>query len=127
MNETVFIGYDPKCKIYLREQTAGKRSWYIEYYLPNGKRIRRPCSKIKSDAKARLHVTEKHLLEGKFDEKDLKNLEGFSAKYARPLLIDDAVEMYLTSASTGKTAKTQYNDETSSFLNRLVVFSENEQ
>jgi len=113
MNETIIYGYDPRCKIYEREQTAGRKSWYIKYYLPNGKMMRRPCGKTISVAKVRMHTKEKQLLMGEFDEKDLRHLEGFSSRFAKPLSIDEAVELYLTSASTGKTAKTRYNDKTS--------------
>jgi len=113
MNKTIIYGYDPKCKIYEREQTAGKKSWYIEYYLPNGKRMRRPCDKTRSLARVIMHTKEKQLLGGEFDEKDLRHLEGFSSRFAKPLSIDEGVEMYLTSAATGKTAYTRYNDETS--------------
>ncbi|MCP4754793.1 MAG: tyrosine-type recombinase/integrase [Proteobacteria bacterium] len=120
---TMLLNYDPRCRLYNHVQTNGNTKWYVSYYLPNGERMRRPCSRKKSDATRMMHTKEAQLFAGKFDQKDMKKLDGFLPSNSRPLPITEAVDLYLKSASTGKTEKTKYNDITS-IKKRFSFFGE---
>ncbi len=108
----LLLGYDPKGSLYKREQTSGNVMWYVSYYLPNRKRVQRPASKSLKEAKTLLRLKELQLLQGNFDSKDLKKLNGLFAeeKEAGRLSIGEALDMYFKATESRKTANTYYND-----------------
>ncbi len=96
MNQIDFIGYEPRCELYRREQTKGKPMWYIKYYLPYGIRMRRPCHSNKLEARKLLKVKELQLLRGEFDVKDLEKLVAACPqlqKQQERLTIDDGLHL----------------------------------
>jgi integrase len=122
INSNLLLGYDPKGSLYKREQTSGNVMWYISYYLPNNKRVQRPVSKNQKEAKKRLKWKKLQLLQGKFDSKDLKKLDGLFSEEKEPkrLSIEEALELYFKVTESRKTANTYYNDL--SAINRYFSF-----
>ena len=114
MKHDAIIGYEPRCELYRREQTKGRPTWYIKYYLPYGIRMRRPCHLNKREAKKLLKVKEIQLLCGEFDEKDLEKLAAVCPqlqKQRERLTINAGLQLYLETTARQRTAKAQYNDE----------------
>ena len=115
INSNLFLGYDPKCSLYKREQIRGKVNWYVSYYLPNGKRVQRPVHQSFKKAKNLMRIKELQLLQGIFDAKDLAKLDGFLPEYEEPerLTIEKALELYFEVSESRKSPKTQYIDSSS--------------
>lgn len=114
MNDsTLFLGYDPRCSLYKRERTPGKPMWYISYYLPNGKRMQRPVHKKSGEARKLMRIKELQLLQGVFDSKDKKKMEGFLTETVEEnrLTIDDALMYYEKITESRKTPATIYQDK----------------
>jgi integrase len=113
IQSSLYLGYDPKCKLYKREQTKHQVMWYISYYLPNNKRVQRPVHHVEKEAKKLLRLKELQLIQGHFDTKDQKKLEGFLPKVdlrLERLTIEKALHQYFKVTETRKTPKTHYND-----------------
>ena len=121
-HSNLLLGYDPKGTLYKREQTSGNVMCYISYYLPNGKRVQRPVSKSQKKAKTLLRTKELQLLQGNFDSKDLKKLDGLFAEEEKEkrLSIEEALEKYFKATESRKTLNTYYNDL--SAINRYFSF-----
>ena len=100
------VFYDPRCGIYLN----GK-SYYISYYLPNGNRVCRTLgSKNRKVAKRLMHQKEGCLLNGEFDERDIKKMPELRTLNGPRLRINEAAQEYLYATSAGRKPKTQIND-----------------
>ena len=100
------VFYDPRCGIYLN----GK-SYYISYYLPNGNRVCRSLgSRNRKVAKRLMHQKEGSLLNGQFDERDIKKMPELRTLNGQRLRISEAAQEYLYATSAGRKPKTQIND-----------------
>ncbi len=110
--KAITLNYDPRCEVYKREQTKGKPVWWIKYYLPNGVRMRRPCDKTQRAARQKMNIKHNQLLQGIFDEKDLKKLKDspYVPVEQKRLSIDEALALYLELSATRKNIRTNYND-----------------
>ncbi|NQU63617.1 MAG: tyrosine-type recombinase/integrase [SAR324 cluster bacterium] len=117
------LGYDPKCRLYRREQTQGNVMYYLSYYLPNGQRVQRPVHRKEKEAKKLLRLKELQLIQGQFDSKDSKKLDGFLPR-VRPkperLTIKAGLREYFEVTEARKTRQTHYCDVYS--INRYFGF-----
>ncbi len=109
---SLLIGYEPRCSVYPRK--SGKRKvYYLSYYLPNGERIQRFCQEKKSLAVKLRHLKEEELLQGIFDELDLKKLGDYRSGHfsQKRLGTVEGLGIYLITTAENRTPKAQYNDE----------------
>ncbi len=112
-NTSALDGYDPRCSIYPKKERNGKVSFYISYFLPTGIRMMRPGSKKRSEAKRLMHLKERELLEGKFDDKDwqkMPHLQIFDQDGQERWQLDAALELYLTKTEAKRKPNSQYKD-----------------
>lgn len=110
MNDLVF--YNPECTVF-KQTSGGKEYWYINYRLPNGKRMRRSAGKNEKEANKLKRIKQKQLLTGLFDKKDLAKmpLERFEPRQKEPLAIESAYTEYLEMTASNKSTKSHSNDE----------------
>ena len=113
MSELNLVGYDPKCKLYKREQTEGNVMWYISYYLPNGLRRQRPAHKNRKEANNLLRVKQSQLIQGMFDSKDLGKMKELFPEPCEKerLTIEKAIQLYLDVTESRKTASTRQSEK----------------
>ena len=88
------IGYNPKASLF-KKKRAGGFSWYINYYLPNGVRVRRLCGPTREVSLRRMKIKEIELLDGIFEDSDLEKmpLERFEPQRKKRLEIIEGVEI----------------------------------
>ena len=105
------IGYDPRASLFKKKRATGF-SWYINYYLPNGIRVRRLCGPTREVSLRRMRRKENELLDGIFEDSDLEKmpLERFEPQRKKRLKIIEGVELYLEMTSNNRRPKTQQGD-----------------
>lgn len=107
----IYLQYRPECSLYSR--TRGKSAtWYVNYRLPNGIRMRRSLGKNAKEAKRLAKIKESQLKQGIFDEKDLVKMEQkpSSDPMKQRLKLNEAWELYLETTKNIRTPRAQYND-----------------
>lgn len=121
MNQTLSLGYDPKCTLYKRQLKGGDR-YYLSYYLPNGSRVRRPCHSEAKEAKRLLRLKELQLIQGQFDERDQEQMGLVEEKPGENtrLTLQEAVDLYLEVTRSRKRPHSHEHD--TSALNRNAEF-----
>ena len=67
------MGYDPRASLFKKKRARGF-SWYINYYLPNGVRVRRLCGPTREVSLRRMRLKEIELLDGIFEDSDLEKM-----------------------------------------------------
>lgn len=112
------FGYIPQVTVFEYKGRTKARYW-LNYRLPNGKRVRRPCSDSKPHAHKLARIKQGQLMNGGYDEKD-RELLGRFLKDNQKLTIDEAFEYYLQISTEVKNSRTLRND--SSTLKQLAVF-----
>jgi integrase len=108
MDQSQLIEYFPKVIIYERKDS--KCTFWMSYYLPNGKRNRRRCSNKKGDAKKKVEIKQQQLYNGIFDEDDRKKLGSF-LKSEQRYNLKEAKELYLEMTADEKGTRTLERDE----------------
>ena len=72
--ESILLQYNPKIRLYSKKERSGSSKFYLSYFLPNGKQIKRPCHHKEKEAKRLMSYKERELLRGEFDELDQKKI-----------------------------------------------------
>ena len=106
------IGYNPKASLF-KKKRAGGFSWYINYYLPNGVRVRRLCGPTREVSLRRMKIKEIELLDGIFEDSDLEKmpLERFEPRRKKRLKIIEGVEIYLEMTRNKRRPRTQQAEQ----------------
>ena len=87
------LGYIPSVTVFEYKKLSSAKYW-MNYLLPNGKRVRRPCADKRADAVRNSRIKQGQLANGIFDEYDRKKLANF-LKSERKLTLEEAKELYL--------------------------------
>ena len=105
------IGYDPRASLFKKKNARGF-SYYINYYLPNGVRVRRLCGPTRDVSLRRMRIKERELLDGIFEDSDLEKmpLERFEPQPKKRLGINEGVELYLEMTRNKRRPRTHYYD-----------------
>ena len=69
------IGYDPRASLFKKKKARGF-SFYINYYLPNGVRVRRLCGPTREVSLRRMRIKERELLDDARDSPAQDDDEG---------------------------------------------------
>ena len=106
------IGYDPRASLFKKKRATGF-SWYINYYLPNGIRVRRLCGPTRDVSLRRMRLKENELLDGIFEDSDLEKmpLERFEPQRKKRLEIIEGVELYLEMTRNKRRPRTQQAEQ----------------
>ncbi len=103
------VGYAPKVTVFEYNKLSACKFW-LNYMLPNKKRVRRPCSNQKKEAAKLARIKQGQLANGKFDDYDRKKLGGFLNINQR-LTISEAKVLYLELTSDKKGKRSFRNDK----------------
>ena len=105
------LGYDPRASLYKKKNAKGS-SYYINYYLPNGVRVRRLCGPNREVSLRRMRIKERELLDGIFEDFDLEKmpLERFEPQRKKRLEIIEGVELYLEMTRNKRRPRTHQFD-----------------
>jgi integrase len=109
MEQALLVGYTPHVTIYEYKKNSKCKFW-MNYKLPNGKRIRRPCANQKSIATHKALIKQGQLSNSKFDEYDRKRLVGY-LKSDQKFTFEEAVSLYFEFTESNKRKKTIINDK----------------
>ena len=95
-----------------KKKNAKGNSYYINYYLPNGVRVRRLCGPNREVSLRRMRIKEKELLDGIFEDFDLEKmpLERFEPQRKKRLEIKEGVELYLEMTRNKRRPRTHHFD-----------------
>jgi len=106
------IGYDPRASLFKKKNSRGF-SFYINYYLPNGVRVRRLCGPNREVSLRRMRIKERELLDGIFEDSDLEKmpLERFEPQRKKRLEIIEGVEIYLEMTRNKRRPRTQQAEQ----------------
>ena len=106
------IGYDPRASLFKKKNSRGF-SFYINYYLPNGVRVRRLCGPTREVSLRRMRIKERELLDGIFEDSDLEKmpLERFEPQRKKRLEIIEGVEIYLEMTRNKRRPRTQLAEQ----------------
>ena len=106
------IGYDPRASLFKKKNSRGF-SFYINYYLPNGVRVRRLCGPTREVSLRRMRIKERELLDGIFEDSDLEKmpLERFEPQRKKRLEIIEGVEIYLEMTRNKRRPRTQQAEQ----------------
>ena len=105
------LGYDPRASLFKKKNAKGS-SYYINYYLPNGVRVRRLCGPNREVSLRRMRIKERELLDGIFEDFDLEKmpLERFEPQRKKRLEIIEGVELYLEMTRNKRRPRTHQFD-----------------
>lgn len=105
-------GYNPRCRIFQRKRNSGSTMYYLDYFLPNNIRVRRPCHTVKTQANALRDIKNQQLLQGVFDETDKEKMPEFQFEARTPKRYElmKGLKLYLNTTASERKEKTQYND-----------------
>ena len=87
-------GYDPRCCFYPKTSRQGKVTYYLQYYLPGGKRVSYPIGKKKKEAKLRGFEKECNLKSGIFEERDLDKIPSDIKPVQNQNPLEDALTLH---------------------------------
>ena len=106
------MGYDPRASLFKKKRAKGF-SFYINYYLPNGIRVRRLCGPTREVSLRRMRRKEIELLDGIFEDSDLEKmpLERFEPQRKKRLEIIEGVELYLEMTRNKRRPRTQQAEQ----------------
>ena len=106
------IGYDPRASLFKKKNSRGF-SFYINYYLPNGVRVRRLCGPTREVSLRRMRIKERELLDGIFEDSDLEKmpLERFEPQRKKRIEIIEGVEIYLEMTRNKRRPRTQQAEQ----------------
>ena len=101
-------GYDPRCCFYPKTSRQGKVTYYLQYYLPGGKRVSYPIGKKKKEAKLRGFEKECNLKSGIFEERDLDKIPSdIKTRFIKPRIpLEDALNRYMKATSYNRQIRT---------------------
>ena len=109
MEHKNLFGYIPSVVVFEYKKKSSAKYW-VNYRLPDGKRIRRPWSNVKSDATKLAKIKQGQLANGNFDDYD--------KKYFRDLLdcnhdlsLEDTGALYFDLTQRQKKKRTTINDQ----------------
>jgi integrase len=103
------MGYVPNVSIFEYKKKSSCKFW-MNYVLPNQKRVRRPCGNLKATATRTARIKQGQLVNGQFDEYDRKKL-GKLLKTEQKLTLEEAKVLYLEITSNNKQKRTLKRDE----------------
>jgi integrase len=109
MEHLQLSGYSPKVTVYLYNKPSSCRYW-MNYFLPNGKRARRACDDKKPNAIRKARIKQGQLANGAFDDYDRERLGKF-LKTEQRLTLEEAKTLYLEITANNKTSRTLKRDE----------------
>ena len=106
------IGYDPRASLFKKKNSRGF-SFYINYYLPNGVRVRRLCGPTREVSLRRMRIKERELMDGIFEDSDLEKmpLERFEPQRKKRIEIIEGVEIYLEMTRNKRRPRTQQAEQ----------------
>ena len=89
-NRSILAGYQPRSCLYPKTPKKGPVVYYLQYYLPGGRRVSRPVGKKKKEARLLASEKEFALKSGLFDEFDKKRIpEGILSRLENPKVLFD--------------------------------------
>ena len=107
--QTDFFGYLPRVTVFEYNKSSASR-WWMNYHLPNGTRVRRPCSNKRKEAEKKALIKQNQLTGGHFDAFDRKKMGEPTPDYSR-LSLDEAQAIYLEITQNRKSKKAMTNDK----------------
>ena len=109
MEHKQIFGYNPKVTLYEYNKQSSTRFW-MNYALPNGRRVRRPCDNNRKEAGRKVRIKQAQLMNGGFDIYDRKKLGRFLTSEQR-LTLEEARSLYLEITINNKTRSNLKRDE----------------
>jgi integrase len=107
--EQKLIGYAPKVTVYPYNKNSNCKFW-MNYKLPTGRRIRRPCANKKIIANRNAVIKQGQLSNGKFDDYDRNKMVGY-LKSDRRFTFGESAALYFEFTESNKKKKTIINDK----------------
>jgi integrase len=109
MEQKQFFGYNPSVIVFEYKKKSSAKYW-VNYRLPDGKRIRRPWSNVKSEAVRLARIKQGQLANENFDDYDKKHLRDlFDCNHE--LSLEDAGALYFDLTQRKKKKRTTINDQ----------------
>ena len=110
-NRSILAGYQPRSCFYPKTPKKGPVVYYLQYYLPGGRRVSRPVGKKKKEARLLASEKEFALKSGLFDEFDKKRIpEGILSRLENPkVLLEEALGRFMEATSYNRRPSTNRN------------------